>query len=322
MKSILLYILSFSLFAALPSVESLFRHGANPEISLNTVKLGFSVQELELKNGVPLENMEIPKKNYLLYFIKGADNKFSLLQLGSKNEIGDETALSSFYSKRDFVNHIIYKKEMNIKRDLFYSTIISMALNESKPFAYLLKKTDRKFKSNREVINKEKVQVLKRYKNYLSLIKDDPESKEVVPHPLKPEDEKDRMEVNNILNSSMYIENSDLKLVRINGEFKLALDLDNYHFKFSNKTHQFLELSYKDTEQSLSMHFKKFILFNGTHQLPSKIIYKVSEEKAYLVSFTHLSHFNVSNNFMSKKAKKSRELLKSEGDSSPLAFMY
>ena len=104
-------------------------------------------------------------------------------------------------------------------------------------------------------------------------------------------------------------------------QFILSLKLDNYLFNFSNETHQFISYAYSDTSQNLSMHFKQFILFNGTHQLPSTVIFRIGEEQVFLITFKELSHFNVTNKFFNKKVSSSQSLLK-KASTQTYEFMY
>jgi len=322
MKLLLLFLLSSaSVLANLPSVESLFRHGANADIATNTVKVEFEVEKVALDEGVPSEKSESTEKNHrTVYFIRDGSD-FNIIQLGSKKKISEESPIGSLYHRKKFLNYLSYKKDVNLQQDLFYSVLSSIALNESTGFSYLLKKTDGKFKKNTEVMNRKKVGVLRRYKNYLAAIKDNPDSSASLANPVSPKDETARMKVKEILKSSMYVADDNLKLRKKNQEFVLNLELENYVFNFTNEGHQFLNITYKDRSDDLSMHFKKFILFNGTHQLPSKLIYKISSDEAFLVSFSKLSHFNVSRAFYNKKIKTSQSLEKKELDQK-LEFLF
>ena len=298
-----------SAWANLPSVESLFRHGANADIATNTVKVEFEIEKLSLVDGVPNEESVPTGKVYTtVYFIKSG-NDFNILQLSSTKQISEESKVGAFYYRKNFLKHLSYKKDVNLQKDIFYSTLISILLNDSSSFSYLLKKTDGKFKKNSEVMNRKKVGVLHRYKKYLQQVKDNPDSEGSLTNPISPGDAKEKLRVRDVLSSSMYMADKNLKLIKKDKEFILNLELDNYTFNFTNESHQFLNLSYKDRGEDLSMHFKKFILFNGTHQLPSKVIYKTGASEAFLISFSKLSHFNVSRAFYQKKIKTSQSLI-------------
>jgi len=311
MKRTLLLLVCFSnVWANLPSVESLFRHGANADIAMNTVKVEFEVEKLKLKDGAPVEDADPSTKSYVTaYFIKKNNNDFDLLQLSSNKKITEESKIGTLYHQKKFLNYLSFKKEINLQTDIFYSVLTSISLNESVAFSYLLKKTDGKFKKNSEVMNHEKLGVLRKYKKYLSTVKENPDSSEGISNPMNPADSNSKDKVREILKSSIYVADENLQLRKKNQGFVLTLELENYLFNFTNEGHQFLDFSYKGRSEDISMHFKKFILFNGTHQLPSKLIYKLNENEAFLVSFSKLSHFNVSRSFYEKKIKTSQTLI-------------
>jgi hypothetical protein len=242
--------------------------------------------------------------------VKEGEDNFNVIQMVGKKPINKNSELIGRYVKKKFDRFMRYKKTPFIERDLFYATLLSLSVNSSTVFTGILANNDPSFKTNSDVVNNEKMRLLKKYKNYLQAVKNDPAIEKYSPSPLKPEGEEEKTKVNKILNSPVYLENTAIKLKKNDRNIVINLDMEYFNFNFANETHQFLDYTYKMDGKVLKMKFQPYVLYNGTHLLPRSIVYQVAQNGFYLIKFMKLRHFNVTKNFYQKKVKEIREMEK------------
>jgi hypothetical protein len=298
MKKIILFgllISSFSLSAAIPTMEGLFRNGANENIAGNLVVFDLLVTEQPKIQ----ETEEKPKENFLkLVFFQEEDRSIKLFQFQysdsqmSDKKIAHFTKVSNLFSK--------IKSDSKPERAIFYSILNMIGLNYSNSITYLLKKYNQDFKYNREIINGEKMALYRGYRNYLA--EKDKSSMQSPLNPLKPEE---KLKVDELMKSSMYKSTGNVKLIKRDGDFYWFLDLSRSNALFSNDNHFIKELKILLSKGSIELDFDDYLSLNGTQMVPGQIMFKDSNERFYKIKITG---FNVSQTTSGKADEKYKDI--------------
>ena len=209
---------SFSSWAAIPNAEGLFRNSNNQELSGNFVKVGVVLEELFNSRNSDGDGVPRFKKKYLKYVLSiDKDKRVKLIQIeyfGNQmkdREISHLTYFPNLFSK--------LKKDNNHSRILFYSQLMMFSLNDSRGMSIFLKKVNSDYDLNRNMINGEKIRLLKKYKRYLMAIRKNRDLKKKLSSPLYPSDDEKRLKLKEILGNRTYKETEKVTLVRERGKF-------------------------------------------------------------------------------------------------------
>ncbi len=287
MKYFVLVLLVASIFfnqfliAAVPTIEALFRNGNNKELIKKSVSFKFMIEDIS-----NIEKEDRFKTIYIKSIFKKEDeNKApALLQLSfSKESLTKE----SFESLIFFPNFkIAVSSDLNnIDRSFFYSIISMLVLNDSELISKVIKKIDESFKTNEEIMNVEKVELLGEYKKYLIAIKDDKELKKTLDSPLIPIDIDKKKEVNKLMKESIYQTSENISLIRKNKKFFWQIKLPRVTALFDNRKHRlrYFHLTYDTGE--INLECDDYILFDGMHELPHKCFLNITKYDQDLVYF-------------------------------------
>ncbi|RLA65054.1 MAG: hypothetical protein DRQ88_02650 [Epsilonproteobacteria bacterium] len=282
-KLIFLMLFSISLQAAVPTMEGLFRNGENKDLGGNFIILKMMVEEQGLSD-------DLEKKiSYLkFYFSVKENNQIEFLQIHFPDGEMKKNSATHLYYAHDLMWNL--KKEKEGEKILFYSIIAMVGLNDSRPISYYLKKQSGEYKTNKNVMNQEKIKLLKKYKDYLITKKEDKES--IAISPLSPEDEEQKAEVKKILAAPLYVQGENIILIRKENQFFWQLKLSNVHALFSNDTHFIRELTVQTVKGPMVGIFGEFHAFNGSHSLPKEILIKDRQDKSYKIKMLSYKAFN------------------------------
>lgn len=297
LKFILLNIISLNLFAYTPTVESLFRNSENRDIEKNTVIISFKVKALdEITNKT--EKLEGDSKNenkevYAKYYFNLENQKRTRL-ITSYYNTGSMRA-SQAQGIRFIQNAEEYYRtgaEQSLSSVTLHSLIQSLVINKTDSVIELFKSCSPNIKKNKEVLNKEKIYLYERYKNYLITIKDEPSLKESLQNPLESENPEEQEKIKEIQSSSFYQTSENVKLVREGDQFLVEFKEPGLRARFSNGKHRLRDLALICDNQELLLEFSDYLLFNGVHELPKYIYFKVNE-RSYLLQFLNVRHLSL-----------------------------
>ena len=325
-KKILLLCLisSFSLQAAIPTMEGLFRNGNSPDLNGELVVVRLMIEENNneaLLRKVKIEDQE-PLDETLdpILLEKGDKSKFVkfIFSIERNNRIGViqiEYANNQMkYSEIDRVEYIpnLLKDidlDANLERRLFYSMVLMYALNDSRAISGNLKKLDFEFKTNKEIINQEKIDLLKKYQRYLESIKKEPDLRGVIPNPLKPDDVEELIKVKEMLTSSIYLKSNRVQLIRKKGKFYWEINLTNIYALFHNETNRLDTLKVTTFNGEMDIRLGEYILFDGIHELPKNMVIKTTKQRLFKVVFLDYKNFSKSKRSLSSRAKEYKKHL-------------
>ncbi|MFG1500345.1 hypothetical protein ABMA70_09070 [Halobacteriovorax sp. XZX-3] len=274
--TILATVLSLNVFAAIPSLEGLMRNSSNKELDKELVVAHVVVKRVAADE--EFATSENVVTNYFKYMFITAENekdyKKSLViryddssyQVSGVSNVTAYENLDSLFGK-------------DTTKDILQSSILSYTFNSSFGFNKVFKAIEPSYKSNSDLINKEKASLIEDYKTFL-VKKKDYEKKakeyeesvgEAPVSPLESDNDQKQAQLKSIMNSSLYKGSNNLKLVKRNREFVWAIQLDNIKGEFKNENHQLIYLDLNTDNGSYSIVPKSFVTYNGQYTLPKYI---------------------------------------------------
>ncbi len=283
-----LFIITQLSFAAIPTIESLFRNASNKEVEADTISINLTIEELTKR-----ENEEDEKQNYKkfvkLLFHKNRYQTIELLQTEYSDISMKNDSLSYFYEGGSIQKYFLTKKGISVEKDLFFGMILTLALNEEKVISNFLKKTNSDYLENKDLLNKDKMLLYNGYKRYLQSVNDEPSLKDELKSPLKPEEPEERQKIKKILASAFYTKQPSVELIKEGQSFYLLAKLEKTTAKFSNDDHKLVEISHHDIGTSFNAKLFDYVLMNGSHEFPKFIIVTISDRK-FKITTSSLRH--------------------------------
>jgi hypothetical protein len=307
--------------AAKPSIEGLFRNGDNAELIGETAVLSLEIESLKsnliptnipegeqeseagistdgeseeplatnVTSGAEEFTAEEEHRFIKLHFRQTANGSVKLMQAEYTGAEMKRSQLVQIKTYHNFGRQL--DKEERDQTKLFYSLMMMFALNDSRPISALLKKHNLDFLENREIMNEEKVQLYKRYKEYLTSIKEDKNLKEELISPLTPEEEEEKVLTQEILKMAMYRSSDRIKLVKHDGDFFWQLSLERSSAMFQNQSHRLQMLHTQLGERRHTIYCDEYVLYNGVHALPKEIRVELDDGSAHRVKIIRYSNF-------------------------------
>lgn len=261
-----------TVWANIPTVESIFRHAYNGEATSPSITIKAQLNEVsedkESITGRPLFiEWDLVKKSGEQLQI--SQKKFHASQMDSASLLNIKTNSDFKWSKS--------ASEANIDQQLFFSILTYLLFNESKPITTLLAIYNDDFAPNQKLINSEKLNFLKR--------KIDGSQNKTADSSVM------GRRAQQISNQNLLVNNGQIKYgLDSDQQLKKFMKLRNVEAIFSNETNQLERLDWKSQSHSLSLTLKEYLLFDGVHSFPKYIIFHTSNKKVYSLRFLALEH--------------------------------
>lgn len=315
------FLLPFTLFAATPTMEGLFRNGANPDMAGELSIIRFQVEEKS--NELLMERLKMEgneqKLNELLQYEK-MPAKFIEFLVVPDSARGHEAVMNEYGSKTYADGQLLrseyfaslnqkIKQEGNIGRNMLYSMVMMLAMNDADPLVRLIKSYNKDFELNREVMNGDKVSLLKRYQKYLSLVKEDKEIRAELESPMNPTDDAKKQQVAALEKARMYRESGNVKLIRENALFFWLIELEKFQARFFNDSHQLDFLKMNVGEGQIEVNCSDYILFEGRFRLPRYFMLKDINDRLYKISFISVKNYSKNSVKLTERQSKLAEKL-------------
>ncbi|MCK5072096.1 MAG: hypothetical protein KAQ98_01630 [Bacteriovoracaceae bacterium] len=295
--------------AAYPTMEGLFRNLDNQEITADWIVLKLMLKQIEdnrppekslvaeqnEKDGeqelvLDVQPEKIQPAKYLTYiFSLQNEHRIQMLQILYGSRTMSNSSIESVHYISDLNQKI--NEETQDERSLFYSLLFTLVLNKSDGFVHFLRNNGIAFVSNKDMMNKDKIKLLGKYKKYLLAVKDDDQLRASTESPMQPENEEQKINVDEIMRSNMYKKSQNVTLVKGDGEFYWKIELQNFIGRFSNEKKLLRDISYMSDQGKIEIMIGNYILFNGVHQLPKVIVFKNRFKKLYKIRMLELKHF-------------------------------
>lgn len=300
MKFLLLFLITFKVFAYAPTPESLFRNGANADVKATT-----SLVQFRLKKKIDTEESPTKIKNEDLFvkFVYFQDeNSTYLTQIiyvdnFSRSNIVDVKYINTLNSD--------YFKNRNklYSEGIFYGLMTSLILNKSDLIMNTFKSLGSNIKSNTESINAQKLDFINRYKEYLKLVNEDKDLKNSLENPLSPEDEEQKTLVKETMKQNFYQSEQDVKLIKKGKNLYWKIDKPMIDALFLSDSRELKNFVFNLEDKKFSFKLDNYILFNGVNVFPKRFIIKYLDN-VYELHLEKLKHFSESFDVYRKRVPK------------------
>jgi hypothetical protein len=307
---------SFKCLAYVPTVESLFRHGSNPDVTANGVALTLSVKKIEAgSKSTPSTNSSLLAETksedfYKLYFTKVSTEMMKVAQTRYGNDtFGDGSLIDKQYYS-SFTSHTIKGTAEDSEKGIFFGMLRSIIFNDGAFILNYLKSLNIPVKLNNEIINRQKVEYLANYKQYLVAINKDRTSKRNIPNPLKPDDATSREKIDTIMNEPMYVDQKQVKLANEHGQLSWFISAGPFEATISQNERRIQRIKYKSLLGDYEILCKDYWLANGTHSFPRYIMVKDFKGESFQVEVLNMKHYLEKESDLLARLKKWDSVLK------------
>ena len=280
-------------FAAIPTVEGLFRNPINPDLEKKIVVLQFGITS-DLEESLKKKTAQ---KAYYKVLIDLKDFSIKkVLFLEYKSEQFFQKNLKSMNIVKDIKKKIT--EEDNFVSKLIYSILIMYGANSSEGFDKIFKGISLDYRSNLDTMNGKKENLLGQYKNYLVRKKEIIRNqnlifnKEELVSPLALKEKEKQEEVEKIMNKSMYKKSSFLELVKKGKSFFWKIEMTNISAIFTNEEHILKEMLLYFGGVNYNISLGPYVIYSGIYFLPKKILI---EYQNYKISLDIINYYTLNN---------------------------
>lgn len=315
---LLLTLLSASASAYVPTVESLFRFGGNPEVTANAAVISFVVRKVEAEG----QEESLLKENksegyYRLYLTKSTGDALKIAQVHFKDPKFSDAGLDHKIYYPNFTPHTLRPTLDQMEKGLFLSLIHSLAFNNGSQMISYLAGIGVPVKPNSEIINKEKIDYLASYKRYLVNISNNRAARKTETNPLKPDDAAARERVDRIMGESMYVDTGHVKLSKEEGRPAWAVTAGGFESVHAYDSRAVLRYRYRTDAGEFSVKPLDYWKATGTHLFPKTMLVKNFRGENFEVEIIDYKHFLDKEDDLVKRQKKWDQLLRGGMSSAP-----
>lgn len=263
-----LFTLLFSLkiFAAVPTEEGLLKNLNNAGIPGNLITIKTMIQ------GAPIGNVtesEGTKTEYYKFVISLENpGTVSLLQVAYSNAQMQNSQIRDVKYISDLVTAI--KREKSPERGMFYAALVMLATNRSTGMEAFLEKGGVQIVRNKNLLNEEKMKLLRAYRTYLATNKGKGEANS----PLNPADPQNKAKVLELFRANTFERSKNIELAKVDNEFMWRVDWKSVQAYFSNEERRLRKLEYTNADLNTRLDANEYVMFNGTNELPKFIFVK------------------------------------------------
>lgn len=276
MKYLVLILISGFAYGYVPTVESLLRHGANPDVNVNGISFNLTVKKIES----PEE-----KEYYKIFFIK-TEEGLKAAQIKHSGSVFSDSTVEHKVSFSGVGPFTLKSSVENAEKGIFYGLLYSLAFNNGSYLINYLKSLDVPLKLNNEIINREKVELLADYKRYLVLINQDRSARKSEVNPLYPTDPMAKERVNAIMASPMYTDTNQVKLSKVDGQMSWVIEAGSFHGVVAHDTRDVQNVTFKSIAGDFEIFCKDYWAVDGAHKIPRYLVLKTFSGLKYEVEIT------------------------------------
>lgn len=312
----LFFLLLSTAHAFVPTVESLFRHGANPDITANGLSLTLVIKKNQTgeRPGASVNNASLLKDDkleeyYKIFFTKAGDSlKIAQTRYDSRN-FSEASLVHKIYYP-NFSSYTMKPTIEEAEKGVFFALLHSMTLNNGSHMVNYLKSLGVPVRLNNEIINREKVKFLVDYKRYLVKISKDRNAKKTEVNPMRPDESAAQARADEIMNEPMYTDLKQVNLSKEEGSVAWFVNAGAFEAVISHKNREVQKIKYKSPGGDFEIICKDFWLANGTHTLPRFLLIKTFSGQNYQVEITNLRHYLEKEDDLIRRLKNWDQVLK------------
>ena len=303
MKFLLLFfVLSQTAWSYVPTVESLFRNGSNPDMNGNVAIVNLKVTKVD-PSGIVQDEKNSNSEYFRIYYTRSSDDVVKLNQFKfpdqSFNE--DDFVHRTYYS--NFNAFTLANQPSSVEKSLFYGVMQSLVLQDGQYLVNYLKSKGLPLRLNKEIINREKINLLAQYKQYLVTINQDKEARKTLENPLRPNSADKREHVEKVMNESMYVDTQHVVLAKEGSDMSWKVSAGGFDASVSYDKRYLQKLGFKGENGDIEFIFKDYGLVNATHVLPRFILIRDFNGDNYQVEVLNLRYASLNDASFVKKLR-------------------
>ena len=265
--------ISVSTIAAVPTEEGLLKNLNNAAIPGNLITIKALLQPI---GGLGVGNVGVEadavKSDYYKFIISLENpSSISLLQIAYSNAQMQNAQIKDVKYIPDLMSAI--KKEKTIEKGLFYSVLMMLTTNRSQGVELFLEKSGVQIVKNKNILNEDKMKLLKAYRTYLATNKGKGEANS----PLNPSDPQSKTKVIELFRANTFVRSNNIELVKIENEFFWRVDWKSTKAYFSNEERRLRMIDFTAIDSTVKIDANDYVLFNGTNELPKTMTIKDSK---------------------------------------------
>lgn len=289
--------------AYVPTVEALFRHGANPDVTTNGLVLSASISGYNPY----AEKTEAAAKQLWVKWIYNVtpQGKLRLTQLlYSAAAMTEASLLDKVYigdlTPRSFTANAA-------ERGAFISLLNSQLINDGSFMVDFLQQMGIHVKLNSEIVNQEKVSLLHRHRLWLKNSRGGRAASEE--SPLAPSAPAERERVSKVMGSPMFLDTQQVSLTRFHGEPAWHISADGFEAYVDDAQREVRQLTLRRPGGDVEIVCRDAMLLNGTHRMPRQYIVKNGQDQYFQVNVLSLRHFSEGPNDFLTRLRRYDQLL-------------
>ncbi len=302
--------------AFVPTIESLFRHGSNPDVTANGVTFTMAVKKLNA-SGEGEAGTEKAEDFYRIFLTRGTGDSIKLAQARYSDSTFSETSLVHKIYYPGFSPYTLKPAVEQMEKGIFYALVHSLGYNNGSHMVNYLKTLGVPVKLNNDLINREKIDYLASYKRYLLTINQNRAAKKTESNPLRPEDAAARDRVEAVMNESMYVDTKQVRLSKEEGDMAWLVDAGPFSSVFAYNSRDVMKVLFKSAAGEIEIVCRNYGLLNGTHRFPKTILIRDFSGDSYQIEVTDLRHYNEREEDIVRRLKKWDQILKGKESSLP-----
>lgn len=268
--TVTLLLSSLNAVAYIPTFDSLLRNGNNADIANNTVVANLKIKYIpaadseEAKSPILLNNA----LKYVVYNEREDYPKLVQLQYA-----GGKIARANLHDVKVFPFHnlkSVSRGNENVEQQFFYSILGILINNDSSLMVEFLKKQGLRIQANKELVNKEKLRLLRDYRYYLKQMKESSTVANDLKNPLQPSDPEEREKVNEIMKTPYLGQDSFVKRFKNGDYFNWVVETDQVYASF-DYDHRLEEVTLKTNNGELKVTCGRFLVMGSKLEFPEVV---------------------------------------------------
>lgn len=309
---------SFQALAYVPTIESLFRHGSNPDVTANGVSFTFSVKKILPGEAGATATPEQKSEDFFRVFLTRAGTEnLKIAQARYRDNTFSESSLEHKIYYSSFTPYTLKPSVEQMEKGIFYALVNSLAYNNGAHIVNYLKTLGVPVKLNNDLINREKIEYLASYKRYLVTINQNKAARKTEANPLRPEDASARERVEAVMNESMYVDTKQVKLAKDEGDMAWFAEAGPFTAVFSYNNRDVHRVVFKSAAGELEIVLRNYGLLNGTHRFPRTMLIRDFSGDNYQVEVSELRHYIEKEDDIVRRLKKWDTILKGKESQLP-----
>lgn len=314
MKSLIaLMLFNICSYAYTPTVESLFRNGDNDNVDGHTISANFvltrknSVEQVENQDG---ENtlQELPSVFAYKMLFNNTKNNLQLVQISYNGNIISKSSMFDlkYFPQLNF--GALKLTGEDVEKRLFYSLMNSLVNNQGNLMIDFLNTVGLSALKNVERVNRDQVQLIGRYINYLKQKKDEPDVE--IENPLDPLTPEAKEKVNEIIKSPFLTNSPYVRRVKEGGKIFFLVENENVKIKFDGQKHELINIFIKTSAGEVEVKCFNYVVFtkiNKTLKFPQLILLKDLQGNEYELKMEKLRAVNENLDKFLKRLKRYKE---------------